>query len=449
MPGKAAKVTITERQQTILLEFSKSRSESLQFRQRATIVLRAFEGLSNEEIAVEVGLGRHQVGLWRRRWRDFWKQLTQWECSQPRRLREAIREMFRDAQRSGAKGKFAPEQVTQVLTVACEPPEKSGRPITHWTQCELRDEIVKRKIVSAISASSIGRFLREAALQPHRREMWLNTTEKVPQEFQQQLEDVCQTYVAAPARHAADGTHTVCVDEMTGLQALERAAPDKPVTPGQIAKQEFEYVRHGTTTLIGNFNVVTGLVFAVTLGLTRTEADFLAHLIRTVATDPTAGWVFVMDCLNIHWSESLVRWVAKLCDPDEPLGQKGRSGILKSQASRRAFLSDPKHRIRFVFLPKHSSWLNQIETFFGIVMRKVVRRGSFTSVADLEAKLRAFLAYYNQLMAHPFNWTYTGRPLAAKRKTHFCPPHRHPKVLSKVKLAKQSLSCPVNCEPKH
>ena len=325
MPGKAAKVTITERQQAILFEFSKSRSEPLYIQQRATIVLRAFQGRRNAEIAAEVGLERHQVGLWRRRWRDSWVELTQCECAEPRRLHEAIREMLRDAPRPGCKGKFTAEQITAILAVACEPPEKSGRPITHWTCHELRDEVVKRQIVPSISVAQIGRYLKDAALQPHRREMWLNTTEKDPEQFQQQVEQVCQTYQEAAARYARDGTHTVCMDEMTGLQALERAAPDKPAIPGHTAKQECEYIRHGTTTLIGTFHVVTGLVFA-TLGPTRTEADFLAHVIRTVASEPSAAWVFVVDCLNIHWSASLVEWVAQQCGLNELLGKKRKKG---------------------------------------------------------------------------------------------------------------------------
>lgn len=329
MPGKAAKVTITERQQTILIEFSKSRSEPLYIQQRATIVLRAFQGRANPEIATEVGLERHQVGLWRRRWRDSWEQLTRCECAEPRRLHEAIREMLRDAPRPGCKGKFTAEQITAILAVACEPPEKSGRPITHWTRRELRDEVVKRQIVTSISVAQIGRYLNDAALQPHRRAMWLNTTEKDPEQFQQQVEQVCQTYHEAAALHARDGTHTACIDEMTGLQALQRAAPDKPAAPGHTAKQEFEYTRHGTTTLIGTFHVLSGVMFA-TLGLTRTEADFLAHMMRTVASDASAGWVFVVDCLNIHWSASLVEWVARECGLSEPLGKKrplGRAAI--------------------------------------------------------------------------------------------------------------------------
>ena len=112
------------------------------------------------------------------------------------------------------------------------------------------------------------------------------------------------------------------VDEMTGLPALERAAPDKAMIPGQVAQREFEDIRHGTTTLIGNWDIVQGVMFAETIGPTRTEADFVAHLQRTVATDPEAKWVFVLDNLNVHWSASLVEWIRDVCEPDRDLGKK-------------------------------------------------------------------------------------------------------------------------------
>ena len=326
MPGKAAKVVISERQHAVLTEFGKSRSEPLMLRQRATIILRAFSGQGNEEIAVTVGLHRRQVGVWRRRWRDAWNALTRLECSEPRRLREAIREMLRDAPRGGCHGTFTGEQVTQILAVACEKPEQSGRPITHWTRRELREEVMKRGLVPSISVSQVGRYLAQALLQPHRRKMWINTTEKDPDQFQRQVEHVCQTYQQAAVRHEKEGTRTVCIDEMTGLQALERGAPDKDMQPGQVAKQEFEYTRHGTTTLIGNWDVVRGETFAATIGPTRTEEDFVAHVQQTVASDPDVEWVFVVDCLNVHWSAGLVEWVAKTCEPDRPLGKKRHVG---------------------------------------------------------------------------------------------------------------------------
>ena len=297
MPGKAAKVWITERQQPILIELSKSLTESQLVVQRATIVLRAFAGQLNDQIAVEIGLGPGQVGVWRRRWQAAWEELTALECREPRRLREAIQEVFRDAPRSGSPGTFTAEQVTQILALACEPPAKSGRPITHWTRKELHAEVLKRGIAQ-ISESQVGRYLKQAVLQPHRRKMWLHTKEQDPAVFAEQVKTVCQTYREAPRRAAEDGTRTVSVDEMTGLQALERAAPDKPTQPDSVAKHEFEYIRHGTTTLIGNWDVVAGQMFACTLGPTRTEADFVLHIAQTVATDPNVPWVFVADCLN-------------------------------------------------------------------------------------------------------------------------------------------------------
>ena len=133
-----------------------------------------------------------------------------------------------------------------------------------------------------------------------------------------------------------------------------------------------------------------------------------------MATDPCASWVFVTDNLNIHCSETLVEVVAKACAITTPLGKKGVRGVLRSVASRQAFLSDRSHGIRFVYTPKHSSWLNQIEVVFGVIVRKVVRRGSFTSVADFREKLLNFINYFNRVFAHPFRWTYTGRPLMAK-----------------------------------
>jgi transposase len=414
MPGKTAKVTITERQYDILQTIRNAPTAASQLRQRAAIILRAFQKRTNEEIAAEVGLARRQVSTWRRRWADAWDRLIRIECTQSHAAsRRAVEQVLRDEPRAGSPGKFTPEQIVEILAVACEPPGKSGRPITHWTAHELADEVVKRGIVPSISATQVGRYLREAALQPHRKRYWLNTREKDPVVFRERVEAVCDTYREAPAL-AREGTHTISTDEMTGLQALERSAPSQPMTYGRPERIESEYTRHGTLALIGNFDVTTGELIAPTIGPTRTELDFVEHIARTVATDPEAGWIFVVDNLNIHSSEMLARFVAKACGIEEPLGRKNARGILKSVASRQAFLSEKGHRIRFVYTPKHSSWLNQIETVFGVIMRKVIRRGSFTSVDDLESKLSNFIEYFNRVFAKPFQWTYTGRPLRVK-----------------------------------
>jgi transposase len=412
MPGKAAKVTITDRQQEILQILTRSVTAPSRLRQRAEIIVLAFDGLLNEEIAQRVGLTHRQVGRWRRRWAHAWDRLIDIECCEPRAaLRRAIEAVLGDEPRPGAPGKFTPEQVALILAVACEPPEKSGRPITHWTIHELTKEVVARGIVASISSAQVHRYLREAALRPHKSRYWLNTTEKDLVRFEAQVKAVCDTYLAAAEQERVHQTRTVCVDEMTGLQALERIAPSKSMIAGKCQLIEFEYTRHGTLCLIGNFVVTTGESLRPTIGPTRTEGDFVSHIERTVAVDPAGTWVFVADNLNIHCSEGLVRLVAEACEVRTALGKKGVRGVLRSVASRQAFLSESSHRIRFVYLPKHSSWLNQIETIFGVIMRKVIRRGSFTSVSDLRTKLLNFIEYFNRVFAKPFRWTYTGRPL--------------------------------------
>ncbi len=412
MSGRAAKISLTTVMHAVLCELASSRTVSHTIVSRAKIILQGFQKQSNRDIACVVGCCAQTVGLWRRRWQDSFAALLWMQFSESSAgFQRAIVECLRDAPRSGSPGTFSAEQVVGLIAVACEPPEKSGRPVTSWTGRELADEARARGLVTSISASHTNRILREVDLQPHRRQYWCNTTEKNQELFQQQVAAVCQAYQDAPRLEAQLHTHTVCVDEMTSLQANERRAATKGPKPGQIAKEEFQYTRHGTVCMTANWHVTRGQLLATSISETRDNQDFTEHIRQTVATDPTAGWVFVLDNLNTHCGPPLVRLVAEqLGIESESLGAVRKSGALKSMASRRAFLCDPSHPIRFVFLPKHSSWLNQIEIVFGIVNRRVLRRGNFTSQQDLVEKLKRFIDYFNATFARPMNWTYTGRP---------------------------------------
>lgn len=228
--------------------------------------------------------------------------------------------------------------------------------------------------------------------------------------FRQEVRDICKLYHQATELHEQK-VHVISVDEKTGIQALERTQPTHPMKPGQIECVEFEYQRHGTQTLIANFEVATGQVMSPSVGETRTEQDFVEHIENTIKTDPEGQWIFVSDQLNTHKSASLVEAIAKACGIEEDLGVKGKSGILKSMATRADFLTDKSHRIRFVYTPKHCSWLNQVEIWFGTLTRRLLKRGNFSSTEELKRRILAFIEYFNETLAKPYRWTYIGKPL--------------------------------------
>lgn len=323
-----------------------------------------------------------------------------------------VLDILADRQRSGAPNIYTAINYTDLVAMAMTPPSECGRAITHWTARELADELNLRNIIPGISARQVGRFLEEADLKPHKSRYWLNAKIVDQVEFSAQSAKICDLYQAASALQH-EGVRVVSTDEKTSIQALERCAPTKPMIPGNPEKIEFEYKRHGTQCLIPVFDVATGKIVSYYIGETRDEDDFAGHIKNMIATDPTARWKIVADQLNTHLSESLVRLAAELSGYEGELGEKGRFGILKDLKSRKAFLENENNKIQFVYTPKHCSWLNQVEIWFGVVVRKVLKRGNFISTDDLKCKLMAFIEYFNETMAKPYQWTYKGKLLAA------------------------------------
>jgi transposase len=249
-------------------------------------------------------------------------------------------------------------------------------------------------------------------LQPHRVRSWMKLQIENEADFAKQVKEVVELHQAARVL-AAEGVRIVSCDEKTGMQALEWLG-QWPMKPGQPKRQEAWYKRHGTQCLTANLDLATGRVVAPTIASTRTNADFIGHIERTVATDPSAKWVFVVDNLDTHKSPELVEWIAAQCAVKDELGKKFAHGHLRDRRSRSAFLSDPAHRIRFVYTPKHCSWLNEIERWFSKLARSVLRRGSFAGLDKLRTAVLEYISYYNTVEARPHQWRIDAPALLAK-----------------------------------
>ena len=377
---------------------------------RAEILLNANKETNNSLIARKLNTTRSVI----RKWRERAKYLTQSEWSEELDLKETTRFLIRilsDAPRSGRALVYDEKCCCKIMALAVRNPEEFGRAVSHWSLSELTSEINQQGIAKGISRSSVGRILQEADIRPHKMRYWLTPKIEDEELFEKQVDQICEVY----SHHSKQVDTTVySVDEKTGIQALEFINPSKPVRVGSPEKIEFEYKRHGTLCLIPSFNVSTGKIDTFKIGETRNEHDFKEHIQHSVDQSPTSKIIFVADQLNTHKSESLVRLIIKECDLNitkETMGVKGDSGILKSQITRMNFLQNPEHRIRFCYTPKHCSWLNQVEIWFGVLSRKLLKRGSFSSLSILERKIRDFIEYFNTHLAKPYRWTYEGKAL--------------------------------------
>jgi transposase len=413
-PVPGGRILLSERQGRLLEALVRRSSAPQRLVKRAQMILLLAAGKTFNQVARALGVLRQTVYKWGKRWRTQARRLAEVEAQACHNhvLSRVLEGLLMDAYRAGKPAAFSPEQIVKLIAVACERPQDCGRPITRWSSRELAAEMVKRRIVKTIARSTISQLLKEAKIKPHLSRYWLNAQPEDEAVFEAQVRAICALYRQATQLHKL-GIHLVSTDEKTGIQALQHKYPAKPVKAGQVARIEHDYNRHGTLCLIANLEVATGRIVAPSVGPRRTEADFLAHIQQTVAQAPQDLWLFIVDNLNTHQSASLVEWVAHHCGIEVDLGVQDSHGILKSMASRAAFLADPSHRVRLVYTPKHTSWLNQIEIWFSILVGRLLKRASFNSIEELHQALINFIEYFNATMAKPFKWTYAGKPLTA------------------------------------
>ena len=242
-------------------------------------------------------------------------------------------------------------------------------------------------------------------MKPHKSEYWIFPKIEDQEEFVKRIEDICAVY--AEAANPGSKKHVTCSDEKTGIQAISHIKTEAP-KKDRPRRVDPEYKRNGTTCLIAGLDVKTGEISSYSQGDTRDEEDYLKHVQEIVSKHPDHNHIIVCDQLNTHKSASLVEWVANQIKYDGDLGIKGKEGILFSMKSRMEFLENKTHRIRFQFTPKHCSWMNQIENWFGFLQRRVIKSGNFDSVNILESKIGCFIGYYNDFLASPRNWKFTG-----------------------------------------
>lgn len=377
--------------------------------ERALLILELMK-FNPSETARRLGCNREKAYRWYHRVVELLAQerpkMTDVE------LERFLHLFLKDNERSGAPIVYSPEQQCAIVAMASEKPRKYGVEADSWTHHELAMVANRDGITNSISSSTVGRILNEANIKPHRSKYWESPNIEDVDKFNERIAEINSIYRSS-SENLKNNIHTVSVDEKTGIQALERINPDKKALPGNIAKLEFEYKRHGTQALIPSFEVGTGKIIAHHTGPTRTAEDFASLIGNTIKTDSEGTWIFVADQLNTHKSEELVRLIAGELDIKDGLGEKGKCGILKNLESREQFLSDKSHRIRFVYTPKHCSWMNQIEIWFGILTRKILKHGNFESTAELKRRIESFIAYYNTTMAKVFKWTYKGKVLQA------------------------------------
>jgi len=330
----------------------------------------------------------------------LWTQCCAGESAMSNKVSTAY---MTDHDRAGRR-LFPPQQQHSIVALATQPPPQQGHPITHWSMTDLSRAVIQNGIVNSICPVTIWRLLDQAAIKPHRWHYWLNSPDP---DFYPKMYDIVELYLNALKMYER-GEILLSVDEKTSIQALERKYPHKPMMPGRVELIEHEYKRHGTCCLTAGLEVATGEVMGLLTPNRPAEvfAEFIQWICQTYAEARSIH--IVMDNLNTHYHALTCQVVAEFCQCS--------MGKIKTGRQRRDFLADPSKSVVFHFTPSHASWLNQIEIWFSTLVRKVIRRGDFSSVDDLQDKIIEFIEYYNEYLAKPYKWTYTGRPLAVEKK---------------------------------
>lgn len=330
---------------------------------RAGVILDAAKGLSNAEIARKRGVEEKTVRKWRHRFA----------------LKPTVAGL-KDGMRSGAPARITVAERTEVIKLACSDPKQPYAPRLKdkkykpppfrnvWTQHALRDALLGGGI--SISRSEIGRILRADGLRPHRMRLWLHSSDP---NFRAKVEAICRLYLQPPK-----GAVVLSFDEKTCIQALERVHRSKMPGPQRSGRYEFGYIRHGVVTLLAALNVHTGKLLAQCRER-RTAADLLDFMEEVARQYPTGDVYMVWDNLNIHHGK---RW--------------------------QEFNEAHGNRFHFIYTPLHASWINQVEIWFSILQRRVIRYGDFATRAELQARIEGFISHWNRREAHPFRWKFRG-----------------------------------------
>lgn len=357
---------------------------------RARIVCEAAQGGSRAEIARRAGVSEKTASKW----------IARYQSARLESPAKAVSDWLADADRTGRPLDLDELFWIDVLALVTSDPSAHGLPITHWSSRELSRELVHQGRVESVHFTTIATFLREHRLQPHRTQQWVNR--KPDPEFEKRAAEVKQLLREASEKPSSE-TAIISFDEKTAIQAKERVAPDKPMRSGSPVKQEFEYKRHGTLCLFAAMIVQTGVITGNLLPhRTNSDTSFMFELIfQSLFEQGYQKIEVIADQLNTHWSKELVEVVARLCKVAEPHPEKMRTG-----KQRKAWLGAANKAIVFHYTPKHASWLNPIEAWFSILCAKLLRRASCVSIEELHQRVRHFITYYNERLAHPFTFKF-------------------------------------------